>query len=182
MRSGLGGVETTELVEVARQVMVVTNGRSIVQSHAREPERDEALRLLRKRLRLELTAAEKYLELSNKTADDYSKMLLRMIASDSIRHGDVVSQVISWLEAGRDAEFEMPGQAVLETLVALEDSAGETSLKDAIKIGHPVAQLLLQWIDADEEKHGKIVSKMLKLQEKREHRRHQRPSSLAGRK
>jgi predicted transcriptional regulator/rubrerythrin len=177
MRSGLGGIETTELVEVARQVMVVSNGRRFVQDQPKVPERDEALRLLRERLRLELTAAEKYLELSNKTGDDYSKMLLRMIASDSIRHGDVVSQVISWLETGREAEFEMPGQAILETLVALEDTAGETSLRGTIKIGHPVARLLLQWIDADEEKHGKIVSKMLKLGERSEnvHSRKNRP-------
>ena len=109
-------------------------------------------------------SAEKYLELSNKTADDYSKMLLRMIAADSIRHGDVVSQVISWLETGREAEFEMPGRAILESLVALEDSAHEASLTDSVRIGHPIARLLFQWIDADEEKHEKIVSRMLKLE------------------
>ncbi len=164
LRSGLGGVQTTELVETARQVMVMNRGRMIVQEQPERPERDEAHRILRETLQLELTAAEKYLELSNQTADDYSKMLLRMIAADSIRHGDVVSQVISWLEAGRDSKFEMPGKAVLESLVALEDSAHEASLTDSIHIGHPIARLLFQWIDADEEKHEKIVSKMLKLE------------------
>jgi predicted transcriptional regulator len=174
LRSGLGGIETTELIETARQLMVMNRGRVIVQEQPKRPERDEALRILRERLQLELTAAEKYLELSNQTADDYSKMLLRMIASDSIRHGDVVSQVISWLEAGRDSEFEMPGKAILESLVALEDSAHEASLTDSISIGHPIARLLFQWIDADEEKHEKIVSKMLKLEvdKNRRRRRH----------
>jgi uncharacterized protein len=164
LRSGLGSIETTELVEAARQVMVMNRGRMIVQEEPKRPERDEALKILRARLRLELTAAEKYLELSNQTADDYSKMLLRMIASDSIRHGDVVSQVISWLEAGKDSEFEMPGKTILESLIALEDSAQEASLSESIHIGHPIARLLFQWIDADEKKHEKIVSKMLKLQ------------------
>jgi uncharacterized protein len=163
MRSGLGGIETTELVEAARQVMVMNRGRMIIQEEPK-PERDDALRILRERLKLELTAAEKYLELSNQTADDYSKMLLRMIAADSIRHGDVVSQVITWLEAGRESEVEMPGKAILESLVALEDSANEASLTESIHVSHPVAQLLFQWIDADEEKHEKIVSKMLKLE------------------
>jgi predicted transcriptional regulator len=166
VRSGLGGVETTELMEAARQVLVMSRGRTVAQAPNR-PERDVALRTLRERLRLELTAAEKYLELSNKTADDYSKMLLRMIAADSIRHGDVVSQVISWLEAGREAEFEMPGRAILESLVALEDSAHEASLTESVRIGHPIARLLFQWIDADEEKHEKVVSKMLKLEAER---------------
>jgi len=172
MRSGLGGIETTELVETARQVMVMSRGRIIVQEQPKRPERDEALRILRDRLRLELTAAEKYLELSNQTADEYSKMLLRMIAADSIRHGDVVSQVMSWLEAGRESDVEMPGKAVLETLVALEDSAHEASLTKSIHTGHPIAQLLFQWIDADEEKHEKIVSKMLKLEAGRNRKSH----------
>jgi predicted transcriptional regulator/rubrerythrin len=171
LRSGLGGVETTELVEAARQVMVLNRGSVIVQEQPKRPERDEALRILRERLQLELTAAEKYLELSNQTADDYSKMLLRMIASDSIRHGDVVSQVMSWLEAGRDSEFEMPEKEILESLVVLEDSAHEASLSESIRIGHPIARLLFQWIDADEEKHEKMVSKMLKLEADRNRRR-----------
>lgn len=163
LRSGMGGVETAELVETARQVMVMNRGRMMVQEQPKRPERDRALRILRDRLRLELTAAEKYLELSNQTADDYSKMLLRMIAADSIRHGDVVSQVMSWLEAGRESEVETPGKAILQSLIALEDSAHEASLTESVRVGHPVAQLLFEWIDADEEKHERIVSKMLKL-------------------
>lgn len=171
LRSGLGGIETTELVETARQVMVMNRGRTIAQERPKRPERDEALRVLRERLRLELTAAEKYLELSNQTADDYSKMLLRMIAADSIRHGDVVSQVVSWLESGRESDVEMPGRAILQSLVELEDSAHEASLAESIHISHPIAQLLFQWIDADEEKHEKIVSKMLKMQQEHDVKR-----------
>ncbi len=177
LRSGLGGIEMTELVETARQLMVVNRGRIIAQEQAERPERDEALRILRERLKLELTAAEKYLELSNQTADDYSKMLLRMIAADSIRHGDVVSQVMSWLEAGRESDVEMPGKQILKSLIALEDSAHEASLTESVRIGHPVAQLLLQWIDADEEKHGRIVSKMLRLDADRDKRRVPPPPS-----
>lgn len=168
VRSGLGGIETMELVEVARQVMVMDRGRTVVvQEKTKRPELEQALRTLRERLRLELTAAEKYLDLSNKTTDDYSKMLLRMIAADSIRHGDVVSQVISWLESGRESESEMPEEAILQSLIALEDSAHEASLTESVHVGHPVARLLFEWIDTDEEKHEKIVSKMLKLQTER---------------
>ena len=167
VRSGLGGVETTELVETARQVMVMSRGRSVARGPERRPERDAALRTLRERLKLELTAAERYLELSNQTTDDYSKMLLRMIAADSIRHGDVVSQVISWLEAGREADVEMPGKEILQSLIELEDSAHESSLSEHVKISHPIARLLFQWIDADEEKHEMVVQKMLGLEEGR---------------
>jgi rubrerythrin len=128
-----------------------------------EPGRNESLELLRRRLQLELKAAEKYLELANKSSDDYTKLLLRMIASDSIKHGDVVSQIISWLEAGNKTSFELPTQAILESMLSLEDSANEESLRKSINVGHPVARILLEWIDTDEAKHGKMVSRILAL-------------------
>jgi hypothetical protein len=45
----------------------------------------------------------------------------------------------------------------------IEDKAGEQSLRDTVKISHPVARLLLEWIDADEKKHERIISKMAHL-------------------
>ena len=162
-RSGLGPIETVELLETARQVMVMNAGRGIIESRSDEPERNASLELLRERLQLELSAAEKYLELANKTSDDHTKLLLRMIASDSIRHGDVVSQVMSWLESDNKRKVELPGKELLESMLAMEDSAKEASLGDSIKVDHPVARLLLEWIDMDEAKHGKMVVRMLAL-------------------
>ncbi|MDA4135866.1 MAG: hypothetical protein OK449_02550 [Thaumarchaeota archaeon] len=162
-RSGMGPVETVELLETARQVMVMNAGRGMIEKRSEEPERNASLALLRERLQLELSAAEKYLELANKTADDHTKLLLRMIASDSIRHGDVVSQVMSWLEAETKTKVELPGKELLETMLAMEDSAKEASLRESIKVDHPIARLLLEWIDMDEAKHGKMVVKLLAL-------------------
>ncbi|MDA4121711.1 MAG: hypothetical protein OK456_00865 [Thaumarchaeota archaeon] len=170
IRSGLGGLETVELLEAVRQVMIMNTGRSvgkIQQTHQVEPRRRESLELLRKRLRLELSAAEKYLELANRTGDDYTKLLLRMIASDSIRHGDVVSQIISWLEAGNESSFELPRHELLESMLSIEDSANEESLRKTIDVAHPVARILLEWIDTDEAKHGKMVTRILGLSKKR---------------
>lgn len=164
LRSGLGGMETIELLEAAHQVMVINAGSRIGQAAARDlPERSESLGLLRRRLQLELSAAEKYLELANKTSDDYTKLLLRMIASDSIRHADVVSQIISWLEAGNESDFEVPGRTLLKSMLSIEDSANEESLSKSVEVAHPVARILLEWIDTDEAKHGKIVSRILNL-------------------
>lgn len=160
--SGLGPVEMTELLETARQVVVFIAGKGIIQSHPEQTqEHAKSLVLLRARLQLELAAAEQYLQLANRTADDYTKLLLRMIASDSIRHGDVVSQVISWLESDGRKRFELPGREILESMLALEDSAKEVSLRESIRVNHPVARILLESIDMDEAKHGRMVSKML---------------------
>lgn len=163
IRAGLGGIETVELLETARQVLVVSRGRKQVQGRSSKPQVNRSVQLLRARLQLELSAAEKYLELANKTSDDYTKLLLRMIASDSIRHSDVVSQVISWLETGRESETGVAELPAVEGMLSLEDSASEVSLKKNITIDHSVARLLLEWIDMDEEKHEKILKRLLDL-------------------
>ena len=90
-----------------------------------------------------------------------------MIASDSIRHADVVSQVISWLEADGKRHVELPSKELLESMLSMEDSAKEVSLQEGVKVDHPVARLLLEWIDMDEAKHGKMVTKMLSLDRKK---------------
>jgi predicted transcriptional regulator len=167
IRSGQGGLETIELLETARQLMVMNKagGSSLTMQNSRVDKNVAAMRLLRERLQLELKAAEKYLELSNRTADEHTKLLLRLIASDSIRHADIVSQVISWLEIGgsHQSRFESLNQDLLREMLSLEDSASEVNLRNSIKSSHPVATLLLEWIDTDEEKHEKIVRKMARL-------------------
>lgn len=168
IRSGLPrGLETAEILEIARQLMIMNNGgAATVSASTGEAQRNtESMRILRERLQLELTAAEKYLELANRTSDEHTKLLLRLIASDSIKHGDIVSQIISWLEVEESGRrrFQAPDHAVLEQMVSLEDSASEVNLRKSVKTAHPVARLLLEWIDTDEEKHEKIVGKILRL-------------------
>jgi predicted transcriptional regulator/rubrerythrin len=167
LRSKLGPIETVELLDAARQLMAFDAGRTVLESGGGEPDRDASLVMLRERLKLELSAAEKYLELANETGDDHVKLLLRMIASDSIKHADVVSQVISWLEADADRRSELPSKELLESMLSMEDSAKEESLQEGVKVDHPIARLLLTWIDMDEAKHGKMVSRMLALDRKR---------------
>ena len=161
-RSG-AGIEAAELLETARQIVVLSTGRALVAESPDEPGRARLLETLRGRFRLELDAAEKYLELANKTEDDYTKLLLRMIAWDSIRHGDVVSQMISWLEAGAKSAGTLPDEGLLRSLLSIEGSAGEESLAREVDVGHPVARLLLRWIDMDERKHERIVAGLISL-------------------
>lgn len=161
-RAGLG-VETAELLETARQIIVMNTGRGIVTQEVREPRLRKLLELLGSRLRLELDAAEKYLELANRTSDNYTKLLLRMIAADSIRHGDVISQLMSWLETGGRFEGSIPDETLLKSMLSIEDSAGEASLTEEVEVEHPVARLLLRWIDADEGKHEKMVRGLVAL-------------------
>jgi len=162
IRSGIT-IETAELLETARQIIIMNAGKSTVERSVHEPRRSELMQRLRQRLQLELDAAEKYLQLANQTSEDYTKLLLRMIAADSIRHGDVVSQLMSWFETGGKFEGSLPTEDLLKSMLALEDSAGETSLVKSVEVDHPVARLLLRWIDIDEAKHEKIVGSLISL-------------------
>jgi hypothetical protein len=57
----------------------------------------------------------------------------------------------------------VPKKEFLDAILQVEDKAGEQSLKDTVRISHPVARLLLEWIDADEKKHERIIGKMVHL-------------------
>jgi uncharacterized protein len=163
IRSGAGeGVRSAELLEAAEQLAIASRGHKVLENVTSVNEQGE-VDLLRQRLQLELKASERCLESAMKFDDQYSKLLLRMIAADSMRHADVVAQIISWIELAEEPSAYLPRRELLDAILRIEDKAGETSLRDSVKISHPVARLLLEWIDSDEKKHEKIIGKMARL-------------------
>jgi predicted transcriptional regulator len=163
VRSGVReGVRMPELMEAADQIIIASKGSRMLQETPQKREK-QVVEVLRQRLELELKASERCLESAVKFDDQYSKLLLRMIAADSMRHADVVSQIISWTELSPEPTLNVPKKEFLDAIMQIEDKAGEQSLRDAVKISHPVAKLLLEWIDADEKKHERIITKMVRL-------------------
>ena len=163
VRSGVReGVRMPELMEAADQIIIASKGSKMLEETPQKREK-QVVEVLRQRLELELKASERCLESAVKFDDQYSKLLLRMIAADSMRHADVVSQIISWTELPREPTLNVPRKEFLDAILQIEDKAGEQSLRDTVKISHPVARLLLEWIDADERKHERIIGKMVHL-------------------
>jgi predicted transcriptional regulator len=163
VRSGVReGVRMPELMEAADQIIIASKGSKMLEETPQKREK-QVVEVLRQRLELELKASERCLESAVKFDDQYSKLLLRMIAADSMRHADVVSQIISWTELPREPSLNVPRKEFLDAILQIEDKAGEQSLRDTVKISHPVARLLLEWIDADEKKHERIIGKMVHL-------------------
>jgi uncharacterized protein len=161
VRSGVReGIRMPELMEAADQLVIASKGSKMLEETSKKNER-QVVEVLRQRLELELRASERCLDSAVKFEDQYSKLLLRMIAADSMRHADVVSQIISWTELPHEPTFNVPKKEFLDAILQIEDKAGEQSLKDTVKISHPIARLLLEWIDADEKKHERIISKMV---------------------
>ena len=163
VRSGVReGVRMPELMEAADQIIIASRGSAMLGEITQKREK-EVVEVLRQRLELELKASERCLESAVRFDDQYSKLLLRMIAADSMRHADVVSQIISWTELPHEPTLNLPKKEFLDAILQIEDKAGEQSLRDTVKISHPVARLLLEWIDADEKKHERIIGKMVHL-------------------
>ena len=163
VRSGVReGVRMPELMEAADQIIIASKGNRMLEEISQKKEK-QVVEVLRQRLELELKASERCLESAVKFDDQYSKLLLRMIAADSMRHADVVSQIISWTELPHELTLNVPRKEFLDAIMQIEDKAGEQSLRDTVKISHPVARLLLEWIDVDEKKHERVISKMIHL-------------------
>jgi predicted transcriptional regulator len=163
VRSGVReGVRMPELMEAADQILIASKGSKMLEETTQKREK-QVVEVLRQRLELELRASERCLESAVKFDDQYSKLLLRMIAADSMRHADVVSQIISWTELPHEPILNVPKKEFLDAILQIEDKAGEQSLRDTVRISHPVARLLLEWIDADEKKHERIIGKMVHL-------------------
>lgn len=163
VRSGVReGIRMPELMEVADQIIIASKGNRMLEEISQKKEK-QVVEVLRQRLELELKASERCLESAVKFDDQYSKLLLRMIAADSMRHADVVSQIISWTELPHELTLNVPRKEFLDAIMQIEDKAGEQSLRDTVRISHPVARLLLEWIDVDEKKHERIINKMVHL-------------------
>ena len=171
IKGGMAPLSTVELLDVIHQILAVSSGEGVLRSSAENGERNESLAALKDRLQLELAAAQQCFSLANNAKGDYTRLLMRMIATDSIRHADIISQIISFMETGIEIRDEGLDQSLLKDVLAIEDSADETSLLSAVKINHSVAKLLLESIDMDEKKHDKLLGKMMRsLSELEKHR------------
>ena len=163
IRSSAGPLRVVELVDAGYQLLTATKGQRILEGKLKEPRKDEWMSILKERLQLELDGAQKCLALANHTQDDYSKLLMRMIASDSVRHADIASQLMSWLETGHEPVFEPPPQEFLNEMMRIENRSTESSLTKSISLPPSVARLLLESIDMDETKHERLLRKLLKI-------------------
>lgn len=155
-------IELTELSDVAYQISGAATSEVVLESTRDLNKEKRWLRLLRERLQTELMAAQRCLEVANRVGDDFSKLLLRMIASDSIRHADIISVIISYLESGR-LEMQFPDLDFISAMLEIESRSLEFSLKDEVNVPHPVAKLLLESIDMDEMKHERILAKLIEV-------------------
>jgi len=155
-------VAETELLDLAYEALTLTGSTPSVREGGEEAKMS-AVRLLRQRLVAEQEAAEIFLSEAIKASDDMVRLLFRQIASDSIRHADIVQAAIAAVE--KDVvDGPLPDPEHLRQLQQHEEkghSAGFQEVKKLLKSN--VVKILLDSIEADEEKHDMILEKLMAL-------------------
>jgi predicted transcriptional regulator len=153
-----GGLERSavelNLLDVAKQIISLSRGLN-VRPKVEEGFDELALQLNARRM-LELKTAQRCLKASDTLRDELLELLLRQIASDSLRHADIVSHILARLDRLNEPIFTTTDSATLKNVLRIEDETVDQRL-DHLKECSPVVKALLNSIDLDEEKHTKIL-------------------------
>jgi uncharacterized protein len=121
------------------------------------------VRQLRRRIAAEQAAVSACMRLAQKARDEYTRAVFRQIASDSLRHAEIVASLTPILERGATAAYASgitPDD--VRQLIRRERHAEEGS---AVEFGEGlggVVALLLQSMEADERKHEAILEGLLR--------------------
>jgi len=153
-----GGLERSavelNLLDVAKQIISLSRGLS-ARPKVEEGFDELALQLNARRM-LELKTAQRCLKASDTLRDELLELLLRQIASDSLRHADIVSHILARLDRLNEPIFTTTDSATLKNVLRIEDETVDQRL-DHLKECSPVVKALLNSIDLDEDKHTKIL-------------------------
>jgi len=160
-----GGLERSaielNLLDVAKQIISLSRG--LGEKPRVEGELNELASQLNIRRILELKTAQRCLKATDSLRDELLDLLLRQIASDSLRHADIVSHILARLDRLKELRFSAAEYDVLKNVLEIEDETIELVL-DRLEGCSPVVKALLKSIDMDEDKHTKILKIALGMQ------------------
>jgi len=162
------------ILDAAYRIMQLVSSSSMISLNRQndaEPAETERDNLV-DRLRQEELAAQRNMALAVGTNDEVARNIFRQIASDSIRHSEIVSFLINQRyaetpKANRSKKTIDDEVNQIELMLREEESATEEPIKLSAKNKHPSLELLLKSIDLDEEKHRMLLKGLLKISKKR---------------
>jgi len=135
------------------------------------PEREESrlselIRSLRERVQAEQESAEEFMRAAMSLRDDLVRMIFRMIASDCLRHADILMALISAMERRETINAEQLKRLNISKLLEKEEKAHVKSLEEVKSLlPSGLASILVELIQDDERKHSKILKKLADLME-----------------
>jgi predicted transcriptional regulator/rubrerythrin len=123
------------------------------------------LRIIRKRIESEQRVALRNMALASQAEDELAKGLFRQIASDSMRHADILTSVASYLQKYEkgSSSTAIPSLDLLEEILKEEEGVVDPEIQQLKNIEDPVIKLFLESIEMDEQKHYSLLSKLLEV-------------------
>ncbi|NNN18035.1 MAG: hypothetical protein HKL79_06720 [Thermoplasmata archaeon] len=126
------------------------------------PTNPEFARFLRARIMLEQTAVADCMRLAQKSRDELTRAIFRQIASDSLRHAEIVASIASYLDRGLHRTVATGvTRADIERLIAKEHEAeSRTGPGVSTELGGVLA-VLWESMESDERKHEVLLAHLL---------------------
>jgi len=139
-----GPLDLTELAKVVANIL------------AQRGPQAELEEVIKTRIRLEQETATRAMAYSYKARNPLVRSLFMQIATDSLRHAEILTMILDYLAGRLKAEEIGLSEEELETL-AEEESSMMESIADLYKLGDPVLRALILSIELDEQKHYQLI-------------------------
>jgi uncharacterized protein len=129
---------------------------------ARATVRRETPRWLNNRIAGEQNAVAECMRLAQRSRDELTRALFRQIASDSLRHAEIVASLAAYLDRGVSSSIPTGiTRAEVEHLIEREREAEEKGGNDLGPDLGGVMRILWDSMEADERKHELLLQKLL---------------------
>ena len=146
------------IIETSENIISIINNQGIKDKRKLDPK----TKILQDRVEAELREARTSLNMAINIEDGFGKLLFKGLASDSIRHAEIVSQVIRDQETVGSFKLDRKLKKYLKQMIEEEENASEQSMTKLVKTSHPAVRALLQSVDQDEMKHKKMLKSLSK--------------------
>jgi uncharacterized protein len=121
-----------------------------------------ATRRLRERIGAEQAAVSACMNLAQKAGDELTRAIFRQIASDSLRHAEIVASLAGYLDSGVDRSFASGvTREDVEDLIREEREAEQKGAKEIRHYVGGIMALLAESMEADERKHEELLKGLL---------------------
>ncbi len=117
---------------------------------------------LRDRIAGEQNAVSECMRLAQRSRDELTRALFRQIASDSLRHAEIVASLAAYLDRGESSSAPTGiTREDVEHLIRREHEAEETSEIDLGPELGGMMQILWESMESDEKKHERLLELLL---------------------
>ncbi|MGA7922435.1 MAG: hypothetical protein WCA77_00445 [Thermoplasmata archaeon] len=168
-RTGEGGPDPRFILETAMQ-LAQRFGDSPVPARSPHRVRDRAndrsrAVSIRRRIAGEQDAVAECMRLAQKSRDELTRALFRQIASDSLRHAEIVASLATYLDRGVSRTVASGiTRADVERLIAREQAAEEGAEPGWARELGGVMEILWESMESDEHKHARLLEGLLKTE------------------